>query len=492
MTPDEYRALDASALADLVARGQVRPPELLVLAQQRLAAVEARINAVPIRFDGIAELRAEQALSGPFAGVPFLIKDVSQDYAGVLTSMGSRALRDYRPPMHSEIVRRFLAAGLVIFGKTNTPELALKGRTEPLRWGATRNPWDLSRTPGGSSGGAAAAVAAGVVPMAGASDGGGSIRIPAACCGLFGLRPSRGRVPSGPGAAEVWEGASSEHVITRSVRDSARMLDALQGAAVGDPFEIRPPERTYASLVTADPRPLHIAFSTRSPLGRPVDPQIVAAIEDTALRLEALGHHVERAEPAIDGLQLARCYLTLYFGQTAATVARVCALTGAAEREFEPETRVLALLGRSISAGEYVSRHREWNGFGRALGEFFTRHDLYLTPTLASLPQPIGSDALKSVERLALGPVLGLGLGRLLLRSGIVDELATQSLQHVPFTQLANLTGTPAMSVPLHWSRENLPIGSHFIAPTGREDRLLQLAAQLERAWPWAGRCAPL
>ena len=488
MNFDDYRRHDATALAELVASGQVSAAELLATAQARLEAVEPQINAVPIRMDEQARRQIEQGLAGPFAGVPFLIKDIAQDYAGVPTTMGSRAMRDFKPAQHAEVTRRFLDAGLVVFGKTSTPELALKGRTEPLRWGATRNPWDLQRTPGGSSGGAAAAVAVGVVPMAGANDGGGSIRIPAACCGLFGLRPSRGRVPCGPVAGEIWEGASSDLVVSRSVRDSARLLDALQGPDSGAPFRIEAPAAPYTQSGQQEPGRLRIAVCTRSPLGLPVDAQIVAAIEDTAKLLESLGHQVEFAEPKIDGMGLAKAYLTLYFGQVAATVAEIKALTGASENEFELETRTLALLGRSISAGEYVARRRDWNVYARSLGRFFEGFDLYLTPTLASLPVAIGSDALPRWQQLALVPILGLGLGKLLLKTGIVDELAVESLKHVPFTQLSNLTGTPSMSVPLQWSRENLPIGSQFIAPFGREDRLLQLAGQLERAKPWFAR----
>jgi amidase len=488
---DEYRRHDATGLASLVRAGEITADELLKLAQARLVAVEPHINAVPIRMAEQARSQMAAGIAGPFAGVPFLIKDISQDYAGVPTTMGSRALRDWRPNEHAETVRRFLAAGLVIFGKTATPELALKGRTESLRWGATRNPWNLGRTPGGSSGGAAAAVAAGIVPMAGANDGGGSIRIPAACCGLFGLRPSRGRVPSGPAAGEIWEGASSDHVLTRSVRDSAAMLDCLQGADIGAPFVIDRPDRTYSEIIGQPPPRLRIALCTRSPLGLPVDAQVAAATERTARLLESLGHSVDLAEPEIDGAALARSYLMMYFGQVAATISEVARLTGAPETEFEAETRVLGLLGRTVSAGEYVERRRQWNSYARALGHFFERYDLYLTPSLASPPQPIGSDALPAWQQRVLTPVLSLGLGRLLIKSGIVETLATESLRHVPFTQLSNLTGTPSMSVPLHQGSDGLPIGSHFVAPFGREDRLLQVAAQLEQAAPWFDRVPP-
>lgn len=488
ISAEDYLRQDALGLADLLARGEVSATELLEAAIARAGQVNARINALVIPMFGQARDRARGPLSGPFAGVPFLLKDIIQDYAGVPATSGSRALLHWKPADHASYTQRCLEAGLVIFGKTATPELALKGSTESQAWGVTRNPWNLDHTPGGSSGGAAAAVAAGIVPMAGANDGGGSIRIPAACCGLFGLRPSRGRVPLGPRMGEAWEGASSDLVVSRSVRDSAAMLDALQGADIGAPFEIRLPERPYLQEVTRDPGRLRIAFSTRSPIGTEVDPECIAALHETARLLERLGHHVEEAEPEVEGPALARCYITMYMGNVAATVAEIIAETGAREADFETDTRTFALLGRSLPAGAYVRIRRQWNDFARALGRFFQRHDLYLTPTLAAPPMRIGELELPAWQRAAQKLVLGLRAGGLLLKSGIVDQLARDSLAKVPFTQLSNLTGTPSMSLPLQWTAQGLPLGSHFIAPFGEEARLLRLAAQLEQVQPWAQR----
>lgn len=488
ISEQDYLRHDALGLAELVTAGEVSAAELLEAAISRAGQVNPRINALVIPMFEQARSRVREPLAGPFAGVPFLIKDIIQDYAGVPATSGSRALRDWKPPSHASYTQRCLDAGLVIFGKTATPELALKGITESKAWGVTRNPWNLDHTPGGSSGGAAAAVAAGILPMAGANDGGGSIRIPAACCGLFGLRPSRGRVPLGPRMGEAWEGASSDLVVSRSVRDSAAMLDALQGADIGAPFEIRAPERPYLQEVARDPGRLRIAFSTRSPIGTEVDPQCVAALEETARLLERLGHRVEEAQPEVDGLALARCYITMYMGNVAATVAEIVAETGAREADFETDTRTFALLGRALPAGDYVRIRRQWNDFARALGRFFTCHDLYLTPTLAAPPLRIGELELPAWQRAAQKLVLGLRAGGLLLKSGIVDQLARDSLAKVPFTQLSNLTGTPSMSVPLQWTQEGLPLGSHFIAPFGEEARLLRLAAQLEQVQPWAQR----
>ncbi|WP_290648005.1 amidase [Aquisalimonas sp.] len=482
---DEYRRHDATALAKRVANGEVTPQRLLELARQRAAQTATTINAINRPLDERADTQVQQPLTGPFAGVPFLVKDLAQDVAGSPTSMGSRAFAATPVAEDASFVARATSAGLVTFGKTNTPELGFKASTENRTFGATRNPWDPARTPGGSSGGSAAAVAAGIVPMAGANDGGGSIRIPAAYCGLFGLRPGRGRVPAGPRFGELWEGAVSDHVLTRSVRDSATMLDILAGPDVGAPFHVAPPERPYADEPGRPPGHLRIALSTRSPIGGRVHPECRCAAEAAAELLQALGHTVVEAEPAVDGMALARCYLTLNFGQAAAMVA-----TGRAH-DFELDTRALAMLGRALNSGEYVSARQEWNRFGRALGAFFGDYDLYLTPTVADLPARIGEMDTPRAQQLALRPLLRLNAGRLLMKTGIVDKLAFRSLERTPFTQLANLTGTPAMSVPLHWTDDGLPIGTQLAGPVGSEGLLLRLAGQLERARPWWDQAPP-
>lgn len=491
---DAYLEHDATGLAALIARRELSATEVLEAALARAAEVNPGLAAICLPMEDIARARVAGPLAGPFAGVPFLLKDMAQDYAGVPSPTGSRALRHWVPDHHSEVVRRFLAAGLVVFGKTASPEFALKAETAPRVWPRpTRNPWDLSRTPGGSSGGAAVAVAAGIAPIAGASDGGGSIRIPAAYCGLFGLRPSRGRVPNGPDEAEHWEGASSQHVITRSVRDSARMLDAIAGPEQGAPFTIAPPAGSWSEAITRPPQHLRIGFSTRSPLGTAVHPQCVTATHRAAKLLADLGHHVEEAAPVIDGRELARCYVTMYFGHTAAAIAQARELTGAGDGEFELETRILGLLGRSVSAGEYVRSHARWNSFSHALADFHRRYDLYLTPTTAQPPNHIGELDTPPAQQWLAHLVLALRAGRLLMLTGMVDALVESSLSRVPFTQLSNLTGTPSMSVPMHWAAvddigPDLPFGVQFVAPCGDEATLLQLAAQIEQAAPWQQR----
>jgi len=491
----EYLQFDATALAHAVARGDASPGELLHLALERNAQVHGRVNAVCRLLEPQARAQLARPLAGPLAGVPFLIKDGVQDYAGVPTTFGSRAMQNYVPGEHAAVVRRYLDAGLVVFGKTNLPEFALKAVTDPQLYGRSNNPWDLGRTPGGSSGGAAAAVAAGIVPMAAGNDGGGSLRIPAACCGLFALRASRGRVSSGPAIGEVWFGASSEGVLSRSVRDSALALDILQGAEPGDPFVIAPPAGSYVELMRRDPGKLRIGFSTVSPIGTPVHPEAVAAVRRAVQLLRGLGHEVEEAAPEIDGQALAQSYLHVYFGQVPAMVERGRAL-GASTRDVELMNRLLATLGGAVSGARLTAQLARWNDFARGLARFHARYDMLLTPTLAAPPLKHGEGDPPRAEQAMLdllerSGVLGI-LARLGLLGGTVNRIARDSLRFVPFTQLANLTGTPAMSVPLYWTADGLPLGVQFVGRFGAEDQLLQLAHQLEGAAPWFDKLSPL
>jgi amidase len=491
----DYLACDATALAQHVARGEVRPGELLDLALAQHGRVHGSVNAVVRLMEPEARAQASGPLTGLFAGVPFLIKDGVQDYAGVPTSYGSRSMAGVVPSSHAHVVDRYLKAGLVIFGKTNLPEFAIRAVTDPELFGRTNNPWDLTRTPGGSSGGAAAAVASGIVPMAAGNDGGGSLRIPAACCGLFSLRPSRGRVSSGPGIGEVWFGASSEGVISRSVRDSALALDLLQGAEPGDPFVIAPPAEPYAQAMLREPGRLRIGFTTVSPIGTEVHPEAVHAVRQAAKLLESLGHHVEEAAPQIDGAALAQSYLHVYFGQIPAAVARAKAL-GAREGDLELMNRILVTLGRSVSAVELTTQLNRWNEFSRSLAAFHSQFDVLLTPTLAAPPITHGTGDPSNGEKKLLGFLHGTGILGVLARLGLLDatvqKIATDNLRYVPFTQLSNLTGTPSMNVPLYWTPDGLPLGVQFVGRFGSEDRLLQLAHQLEEAQPWFDRLPAL
>jgi len=487
----EYLKYDATGLAELVAKGETTAKELLEAALAQNVIAQPKINAIVRLMEPQARAQLDGPLTGPFAGVPYLIKDIGQEFAGLPTSAGSRALANNVAPEHAHVVRRSLEAGLVIFGKTNLPELALKAVSDSACNGRVNNPWNFAHTPGGSSGGSAAAVAAGVVPMAGANDGGGSIRIPAACCGLFGLKPSRGRVSSGPASGEFWFGAAVEGVLSRSVRDTATALDALSGAEPGDPFVIAPPEAPFAQLMTRDPGSLRIGFSTSSPIGTPVHPEAVAAVQSAAKLLAGLGHKVEEAAPEIDGKALVVSYLHMYFGQVAAAVA-LAVDKGARRGDFEALTRVIETLGRTRSSAKLTVEMLKWNDFARALGRFHSRYDLLLTPTLAYPPIRHGDGDAPPWQQTLLGALDSLGLLGLFARlgalDGAVDEIADKNLKYVPFTQLANLTGSPAMSVPLHWTADGLPLGVQFVARFGEEGRLLQLARQLEQAQPWFGR----
>ena len=492
----EYDDLDAVALADLVRTGEVSPVELAEAALARIAARNPELNAFPhVEPAWAVREAAARAGAGPLGGVPYAVKDLMHAVAGMPMRAGSRSMRGVIPPEDAHLVRRLREAGVVIVAKTATPEFGLMGVTEPEAHGPTRNPWALDRTPGGSSGGTGAAVAARIFPAADASDGGGSIRIPASFGGLFGLKPSRGRVSEGPETGEAWHGAAVGLAITRTVRDTAALLDALAGPMPGDPIALPTPATPFRDEVGRAPGRLRIGFTTRSPLGTPVDPECARATEDAARLLASLGHEVEPAEPQIDGREVATGYLTMYFGQCAAALRSIEAKLGpGAARETELTTRFLASIGESLSAGRYVELLNGWNTVGRAMGAFHERYDLYLTPTVAALAPLVGSQAPTAAERALMRTAIATRAGGLLLQSGFVEQLVDERLGATPFTQLANLAGLPAMSVPLHWTGplpgapDGLPVGVQFVARPAEEAVLLRLAAQLEAERPWADR----
>jgi amidase len=378
--------------------------------------------------------------------------------------MGSTAMKSFVPSHDSELVTRFKRAGLIVLGKTNTCELGLLPTTEPALFGATRNPWDPARTPGGSSGGAAAAVAAHLVPLAHANDGGGSIRIPASACGLFGLKPTRGRNPLGPDVGDIMSGLVVEHAVTRSVRDSARLLDAIHGPDLGAPYTAPKPWRPYAEEAARDPRRLRIAFGSEAINGVPVDRACKVAVEGTAALLSELGHSVEEAAPSIDGARVTDAFIALWAAGTAADVEDFRRL-GANVEEMEPFTRSLAEKGRQVSAVEYLAAVSYLQRMGRELARFLVTYDCWMTPTLAYPPPLLGSFV--PTESDPLAPL-------------------HRASEFSPFTAIANASGQPAMSVPLHQTEERLPIGVHFLGRFGEEGALFALAGQLERARPWS------
>ena len=490
MTHDEYLAHDATGLAELTRAGEVTPAELLDIALERIEAVNPAVNAVVRLMTDDARRDATRAPRGPFGGVPFLAKDLLSTYAGHPTTGASRFLADYVFDHDSELVRRVRASGVTVVGKTNLPEWGITPFTESELFGPCRNPWNTEHTPGGSSGGSAAAVAAGIVPMAGGGDGGGSIRIPASCCGLFGLKPTRARTPTGPDFGLLWRGAVVEHVLTRSVRDSAAMLDVTHGPDAGAPFEIPAPARPYLDEVGADPGRLRIAWTTQPMMGTSVHPDCVAAVHDAITLLDGLGHRVVEASPAIDGSAFARAFVLMIASELAADIADAERVVGRTARrsDFEAPTWALVLLGRGLSAATYAGALRTLEAAGRTIGAFFTDYDVLLTPTLSTPPPRVGELAPTPTEAALLRALGVFGSGRLIQAIGLIDRLAAEAFEWIPWTPVFNATGQPAMSVPLYWNAAGLPIGAHFVARFGDEPTLFRLAGQLERARPWFGR----
>ncbi|MCU1366366.1 MAG: amidase, Asp-tRNAAsn/Glu-tRNAGln amidotransferase subunit [Ilumatobacteraceae bacterium] len=470
---DDTRWMDATDQAALVASGDVSPSELLEAAIERIERIDPALNAVTIRwFDHAREVAADPALPpGPFHGVPFLIKDLWAAYGGQRISNGNVALRREHviSPADTTLVARYKAAGLVIAGRTNSPELGSVPTTEPVAWGATHNPWDLDRTPGGSSGGAAAAVAAGLVPFAHATDGGGSIRIPASCCGLVGLKPSQGRITFGPQRDE--SGLGVEHCVSRTVRDSAALLDATHGPGIGDTVIAPAPARPYLAEVGADPGRLRIGVLDHHPQGGHVDAECTLAANNAATLLESLGHDVERAWPAaLEDASFGAQFGALWSANMGIALKRFEGMIGRplADDEFEPMNRAQAEFASHFTSVEYALALAAVAQYRRAMqGWWADGWDLLLTPTLAEVPIPLGT-----IRNVAERPM---------------DALA-RSGQFVPFTPPFNTSGQPAISLPLHWSAAGLPVGVQLVAAYGREDVLYRIAAQLEQAAPWAHR----
>jgi amidase len=467
---DEFAFIDATAQAELVRRKEVKPLELVDAAIERIERLNPILNAVVTPMYEQARATAAGKLpKGPFTGVPFLIKDIVASYAGVRMTLGSSFLRNFVPTTDSELVMRLKRAGLIILGKTNTPELGTLPTTEPRLFGPTRNPWDTGRITGGSSGGSAAAVAAGLVAMAHANDGGGSIRIPASCCGVFGLKPTRARNPLGPNFGDMMSGMIVEHAITRTVRDSATLLDATSGPDLGDPYWAPPPKRPFLKEVGAAPGRLRIAFTTKAATGVPVHADCVKAVRDAAALCADLGHEVVEIAPVVDGKLVGRAFMLVWSAGCAWTIDGAALALGrkATPDEFEPGTWVMYEIGQKQSASAYLQAVSMLQVIARAVARFFVDHDILLTPTLAEPPLPIGS-----------------------FDAPLEDPLQAQrrAAAFCPFTPICNVTGQPAMSMPLLWNSDGLPIGTHFIGRFGDEATLFRLAAQLEVARPWANR----
>lgn len=441
----EYADHDALGLARLVREGQVSARELVEAAIERIERLNPRLNAVIHPMFDRGRREAEGVVpDGPFRGVPFLLKDLSVLLAGEPMRCGSRFLEGWVPDHDSELALRFRRAGLLVLGKTSTPELGLTPFTEPELFGPTRNPWNPERISGGSSGGSAAAVASRMVPIAGGGDGGGSIRIPASCCGLFGLKPTRGRTPTGPDRGELWQGCVVDHVLTRSVRDSAAALDAIAGPDVGAPYFMPAPDRPYLTEMGAPPGRLRIAVTTHPMLGGTVHADCVTAVERTADLLRSLGHTVEEARPVFDGRAFARNFMLMVAGECRGDIDEAARLSGrpATRAGFEPTTWALGLLGRTLSAADFVTATRALQNDARGIGRFFTEWDVLLTPTVATPPPPVGSLQPSARDRAVLTLLGRLNAGRLLDLMGMLDEAAATAFAFTPWTPVFNATGS--------------------------------------------------
>ena len=466
----DYIRHDAVGLAALVRHGEVSAAELVEAAILRAEQVNPQINAVVERLYETARRQARGPIAGPFAGVPWAVKDLYHAVAGARLTHGSRAYRDHVAGGDAELVGRFRAAGLIILCTSTSPEFGLSVTTESVLHGPTRNPWNLLRSSGGSSGGAAALVAAGVMPAAHATDGGGSIRTPASCCGLVGLKVSRGRTPVGLTRTEGWNGLSVSHALTRSVRDTAALLDATHGPPLGARYVAPPPDGSFAAAVEREPRPLRIALQTEPANGQPIHRDCRAAVEEAARLCEQLGHRVEPAKPPLE--ELSSHLLNVISVHTAATVDERSAELGRAlaADELETVTRAFAEQGRRVSALQLAAADATFMRAALAMARFQQDYDVILSPSLAAPPALLGT--------------MSLDLP--------LPQFVQAVVPYSPFSAVYNMTGQPAISLPLHWNEEGLPIGVQFAARIGEESLLLQLAGQLERARPWFQRRAAL
>ena len=470
----DFEAHDMTGLAEAVRDGVVAPEDLLEMALQRMARVNPALNAVVTIADDAARRMIARGLpDGPFSGVPFLLKDAGCEAIDFPSHEGSRLMANTQHPIDSELYLRLKATGLVPFGRTATPENSIGVATEAAVYGGpTRNPWDPARTPGGSSGGSGAAVAAGIVPAAHGADGGGSIRIPASCCGLFGFKPTRARLPDGPYSGEGWGGMAIEGFLTRSVRDTAALLDATAGPDLGAPYVAPPLANGYLAALAQPPGPRRIAICETSLSGDPIAPECRDAVRETGRLLEALGHIVEPARPEADHFPMMRAWTKIVACGTASAVRAELRAKGRSllPDDIEGVTRGALRYAEQISGADYLDALATIHRYGREMAAFFQKWDILLTSTLAEPPAKIGrfNHAREDYEAYRIGP--------------------NGCFAYSPFTAAFNATGQPAMSVPLHWTDGDLPVGLHFAGRFGADEDLMSLAGQLEQARPWFDR----
>lgn len=490
----EYKNYDAIGLAELIKNKQVSAAEVLTAAVAAADELNPRLNAIIHRFEQRAFAAIEQGLpQGAFHGVPFLLKDLSFILKGEPYTMGSRGVKT-TPSYNSHIVEHYLNAGLNIFGKTNTPELGLIITTEPKAHGVCHNPFKQGYSSGGSSGGSAAAVAAGIVPMAGSGDGGGSIRFPAAWCGVFGFKPSRGRTPLGPDYGEAWHGAVIDHVISRTVRDSALALDVAHGNDTGAPYIIAAPEKSFLAATNSKAAPMKIALA-KKPLieNTSIEPEVLALLEKTAANLQDMGHVIEEAEPVIDLEMFWHSFIVVVTAYTAFNYDQIAQKYGKnAVAKLEPATKNMAMIGRSIRANQLVHAMHNWHLIQLEMGRFLQRYDAMLCPTVPTVAVKHGVLPPTKIEEVLMSISQYLPIGRLLLNSPIAKQMSHKVLSKMAFTILGNITGLPAMSLPLGMSAQNLPIGMQIVGKMCADEQLFSLAADIERAQLFAATAVNL
>lgn len=486
MTLIDYASHDGLSLASLVKQGEISPEELLDTAIEQVEILNPKLNAIVTKMYDEAKQTIKDGLpQGPFEGVPFLLKDLLVDYAGVPLTSGSRFTQQYIPSQTSELVNRINQSGLVIFGKTNVPEFGLSSVTEPQAFGPTLNPWDLTRNAGGSSGGSAAAVASGMVPIAHGNDGGGSIRIPASYCGLFGFKPSRGRTAGGSDMMRMWENMVVEHALTRSVRDSAAMLDVLAGPEIGSSIALPKPEISFLQSLGKSPGKLKIGLIDKPLFHTHLELECVEATHKAARLCEELGHHVEEVTLDLNTDEISLAYIIIIAGEISASIKR---LSDKMQRklnllELEKQTVLLYHIGDHISASDFAWAANVMDKTARLMGQYFLDVDVLLTPTMPSTAPKLGQLKPNFFEQRGIDLLTHLPFTPLLLKA--LEHAASKQFSFHPYTPIFNISGQPAMSVPLYWDAQGLPIGIQFAGRYGQEEVLFQLAGQLEKALPW-------
>ena len=482
MTFDEYRTHDATSLAALVKKKEVTPLELLELAIKRTEEVNPKYNAVVTKFYDMAKDSIKTLdPAAPFYGVPYLMKDLGPQLKGTRYTMGSKFMANNISENNSAVTDRMLKAGLVIFGKTNVPEYGITPFTESELHGPARNPYNPEHTTGGSSGGSAAAVAAGIVPMASANDGGGSIRIPASCCGLIGLKPTRGRISLGPENGELWGGGVCEGVITRTVRDSALYYDLTSGATDGDPYIIQKPDRPFTEEIATHPGKLRIGYSLEHPFDVKQDEENIKAVEKTVKLLRELGHEVNEIKLPFKKELMTHILYAMVYGELSAVLDYLGEAKGKkpTRNQFEANTWLLYKLGHSFSANSFALAKLKWNETCRNMAKFHQQYNLLLTPTLGMRPFKIGALQNNFFERMGLETLNALGISTVVKYTGLIEKTAGKIFSWIPYAPLANITGQPAITLPLHNSPEGLPVGIMFTAPLNDEATLFRIASQL-------------